>query len=108
MMWSKIVESLQGVRQPEPSKGAKISRPIMEREYREAAQEARKKRKLSAQEKEDKVLAILKERGKITTSELTSLRLGMSYDVIISALGRLRFQNKVRLVDAKPYWEVIK
>lgn len=108
MMWSKMVESLSGVAQPDPPRAARKVKQLVDLSARAAQHEELKQRRAASAEKEERVLSALRIRGKLASADFDSLGLaGLSAGSVESALRRLRGKGKVRLVMARPYWEVV-
>lgn len=102
-MWDKMLESLQGVPQPAPAKARAAVTPITK--HRD---EVRDRSTQGAQERDDAVLASLAISGKLTTAQAKEACSDkMTEGMVEMALMRLRKRGKIRLVDAKPYWEIV-
>jgi hypothetical protein len=106
-MWTTLVESLQGIHQ-QPPEDAKPIRSMTNKSAVVIMENELKQRAMTSAKKDERVFAALAVRGKLHSADISTLGLeGMSDGAIQSALDRLRKQRRVRLVMAKPYWEVV-
>jgi hypothetical protein len=108
LTWTTLIDSLQGVQQPQPSHNVKKAHGVLSKQIEHGKQERKKQMAQLMSRCEEQVYAALKIRGKISTCDIRSLGLDITEASFKAALNRLRQKGLVRCVNTKPYWECTK